>query len=170
MKKECERQLYFFIKSISGFSYDRDDLGVIVGYGVMEGLCNFNSKSKSFEERKFEEIKTIYSEFERITTSSGNSRENEYSVLYELQSGIDKKIKDMDKNSQKKIGSQLLGNIIDCLKRKEGNYEDLLRRRGLDLIDLIQKNGKIEGTRKKTMNLDYESVKYCFTRKKGDRR
>jgi len=168
MEKNEASQLYSLLIPLSKCHDDKDDLGAIIGYGTFEGLSNFKSKSKSSEERKFGEIKSVYNEFKKILE---NSREGKgYELLYEIQLNVEEKLKKIKKNPHKKLQSPVLERMMDYFKRKEGNYEDKLRRMGFVLMDTIQENGEIKGTDKKKMNIDYESIKYAFTRKKGDRR
>jgi len=169
MEKKDTDQLYLFINPLSKIYGNRDDLGTLIGHGIVEGLSNFSSKSNSKEERKFGEIKTIYGEFKRILNYSNNQKENEYSMLRELQLNVGKKMELINKGNQTKIKSLLFREIVFYLKRDK-NYGDLLRRSGLDLVEKVQKNGEIGGTNKKKMNIDSGFVEYCFTRKKGDRR
>ena len=151
-------QLYSQLKFISkAYREDRDGLGVFVGGIIISGLVNFKSKSKSKQERKFEEV------FREYNYQIDNEK------IYGLQSKVNERITNFEK-TKKNTRSELLERIIHSIKRKEGSYDDRLRRMGLDLFNRIMDKGEIDGTNKKKMNIDYENVEYCFTRKKGDRR
>ena len=161
-------QLYSQLKFISkAYREDRDGLGVFVGGIIISGLVNFKSKSKSKQERKFEEVKSIYRKFEEVFREYNYQIDNE--KIYGLQSKVNERITNFEK-TKKNTRSELLERIIHSIKRKEGSYDDRLRRMGLDLFNRIMDKGEIDGTNKKKMNIDYENVEYCFTRKKGDRR
>lgn len=157
-------QLYSLLDILSNHVDSRDELGTIIGYTVMDGLFNFKSKSGSFQERQFEEVKTIYRSFDSIISASQNK--SSYAALCNFKSSIDPLIERYISGKKITIGkSYLLSSLLndEILPRKK-NHVDILRRDGLRLYFNVNNRGSLIGAYNILTN-DYSSIKEAFNLK-----
>jgi hypothetical protein len=168
-------QLYNLVNKLSFHIDHTDYLGTIISYSIIGGLMNFstniNSKStkknkaaqETHEQFKFSEIKSVYAELESILGSAPDKDENV--ILSNLMSTLDPKINSLfEEEKLYAVQSILLKNILLNIDSQK-NYIDILRKRGIRLIDTV-KSKKSFDRPYDFLNEDYKSVITAFVPKK----
>jgi len=163
-QKKPERQLYTLITKLSTYVESRDDLGILVGYCVIGSLLDFKTKTGSQQERQFEEIKEIYKGLEKtIATCETNETSDGYIALCEIKNEKESILKKfLSQPLEPKDETPLLTKIISHLSLKK-NYADVLRRKGIGLINNLNSRGQINGT-KNILTKDYHIIEEIFSK------
>jgi len=151
---------------LTTFVDNRDDLGSLVGYTLLDSLYDFRTNSGSEEEIRLQETKAVY---EGITNTINEVVENlkrtggenaSYEVLCDKIKHVDTRLKhDLAKESTQQ--SRLLKKILGNLPQK--GYEDKVRRYGLRLVQTVEQRGEVTQTKEQTMIGDYIDIEACFT-------
>lgn len=172
-----ERQLYLLFKQLKQKISDVNDYASILGYAVFDALSSFHLSCSSEEERKFEEVKTVYARLENISRAINRDY---FTILYDLQERIEKILEknkpitiplyeEETEDSSPFEGSRVFHEILETLESRRGNPLDRLRRSGNDLDSLVEERGLVQGNRN-SLCQDYKDLYHSFIRGKGDRR
>lgn len=170
MAKKDARQLYNILSSIGNYVEDGNERGSIIGYGIMQALFSFQSTSGSVEERRFEEVKAIYSKLDSALIECRSN--NGYHVLSDILKEVSPRMDDLmlistngDLKELKERSTSTDASLLDIvslpLVSSSRLYQDRLRRNGSSLYDDITLRGMIPG-RKNSLIADYNSVKKYF--------
>jgi hypothetical protein len=160
VQKQQERQLYTLVPKLASHIEDKDELGAILAYSVVQSLINFQTMTGSEEERMFQEVKRIYAGLEQ--TIQECSQQSSFMKLCNFQSELNPLLKHLIINNLQETGdSQIFNLIASYLSNKKGNYEDMLRRNGLLIIDKIYSRGSLYGTRN-ILTQDYLVIRDGF--------
>ncbi|HDD70926.1 MAG TPA: hypothetical protein ENF94_02055 [Candidatus Woesearchaeota archaeon] len=157
-KTEKERQLYTLIEALDAQTDDKGELGSLISYVILTSLIDFETNTGSEEERRFEEIKAIYTGLEKAIERS--REEDSYSVLCELTTQKAKELKQILDKERKIENETLLKLIINSLTHQK-NYEDTLKRKGLRLRDNVYDTGILYG-RRNILRKNYEAIRDIF--------
>lgn len=182
-----EKQLYTFLRDLRLYIEDENQLGSIIGYSILDRILTFSTKTGSLEEKKFQQVKSLYQKLEGYYERCSKNKNSDigFEILCELQSSLtpflqysaleinlqeyeteqknslsNKKIR--TKNEEKPPLKYLLSSYL--ISRNTRNYEDILRRIGLNLRDQIVKRGPVSQTRN-IFNSDYDALENIFRKK-----
>ncbi|MBL7050906.1 hypothetical protein ISS04_01955 [Candidatus Woesearchaeota archaeon] len=157
-------QLYTLFDTLSHYIYNQDELGTIVGYSVLDGLFKFKSQSGSKQERKFQEIKSVYNSLDYVITSCKDS--TSYIALCKFQSNLDPIIQKYISGERTKLSeSYLLKKVLrEEIYPKRKNHVDILRRDGLKLYKGIIERGALMGNHN-ILTKDYNNIEEAFNLK-----
>lgn len=162
MKKKDGTQLCTLLSTLGASVESQDDLGMLVGYSVMSALINFESSSGSEEERRFEEVKSVYRVLEK--TISQCMTNDTFYALSELMEKVEPELPEIfeiptaDLSEEKLSGfeSTLLRTMIKNVSFR-GGYRDKLRRVGSRLFSETAASSPSKGTRN-ILTKDYERI------------
>jgi hypothetical protein len=144
---------------------DRDELGLLVGYAVLHGLASYQTQSKSAEEVRFGQVKAVYQGLRTVMDEVEKS--GGHALLCDLATKVDPLIRSDPKVlpppevPQEKKG-YLFFTARAYISHRRGSNEDILRRRGLALVDSVLKEGNIQGNPKRTMTNDFKQLASLF--------
>ena len=159
-----QRQLYHLLNNLSIRVENRDELGTLVGYCVIESLQGFSPTTGSKEELRFQEIKAVHAGLEQTIDQLAiyAQRIPDYSfalmcdkivatqpLFCSAQQG------DADDENRRELLKAILASLPDK------GYEDRLRRRGLELVESVRSRGSFRGAHD-ILTADYEDIDYCF--------
>jgi len=179
VEQEEQLQLYTVLNGLSTSVSDKDDLGMLVGYSIVNGLINFQTTAGSkiknqkkgrktfhpgiIEQIRFEEVKSTYSslqETRKCVISAGVS-----SYLSDIIAVVDPKIISLlATKNYAKVQSVLMKNILASLEYSPRNYKDSLRRNGLHLTEDVRQR-RFFARPYDFLTNDYESIQKCFVDK-----
>jgi hypothetical protein len=146
-------QLYNLFLKCNKYINDTDDKGIIVGYAVIDALLNTSSDLGSDEEKKFNEVKSVYKTLNSVLL---DLMKNETSyVLSDLQYRVEKKLQ-----SKIAIESEIMTEFIPTLTKKK-NPINYIKNTGLKLCENIDFKGQHHGT-KNILLSDYETIKNTY--------
>ena len=163
-----KRQLAFLLGKLSPQVPNMDDYGTVIGYCVFGALSLFSHNTSSEEERRFEEVKSVYSRIEQFLSDCSSSQ-NYLSAICNLQGETERRVDDLGRLLLDQNSSRLFLELVDTFRNRVGNPLDRLRRYGLELDRAVEQRGVISGNRN-SMIADYNDIQRCFIRAKGDRR
>lgn len=163
-------QLYHLLKELGLHVSDRDDLGQIIGYSILNSLLSFKTTSGARTEIEFEEIKAIYAGLEH--TISSCRTKNPYHVLCNLETKVRGKVEPLiaqEKPNETNASisppvTKLLHDIISSLTEGQRHYRDHIKRFGLSLKQTVADKGEITGW-KNVLIADYKTVRDIFVYK-----
>ena len=158
-----EKQLYSLLSKLSLYVENRDELGSIVGYLVVNSLIDFKTTSRDQQEIQFEEVKKVYSGIENVIESCKET--DSYNALCDMHIKVNpflNEIIELQEVEPDKTGSHLLKNISEQLVRRRGSYQDNLRRIGLGFIEEVMAKGAVR-RKVDALKKDYDIIKTYFT-------
>ena len=160
-RKKPEPQLYHLARSLSLVIEDERDLGEAIAYVVLDSLLDFSSVSGSSEERQFEQVKAVHQGLEAMVSLV--QQEGLYHPLSRLQQNVGSRFNEYSQNNSTAIGqSEIIQGAFDRLSgRFARNYEDRLRRDGLELYHLVLGRREVSG-RKNILMIDYSNIWEAF--------
>ncbi len=176
MKQQRPRipqQLYTLLDTLEPYVDNRDELGLLIGYSILNSLLDFRTTTGAEEEIRFEEVKAVYDGLEN--TIRQVEKEGSYPALCDYQMAVDPKMQSYvregvvmeqeraegsSESKERSVGAKprLLSTILSYLVDLKGNYPDKLRRRGLELFDDAQNRGPYK-RRGSSLRNDYELIK-----------
>ena len=156
-----EKQLFTLLRELYPHVENEREMGALIGYSVIGGLLYFHSDSGSEEERKFEQVKSVYSNLESAIEFSQEDRA--YNRLCELKGEIDPAFYHFLDDSKFELGeSRLINKIFNRFhNRFLRNYIDRLQRDGIALYHKSLNDGMVLG-RRNSLNHDYELIERIF--------
>jgi len=169
------QQLYIPLQTLSRLVGDEGDFGRMVGYNIINQISSYNFKSSSPEERAFTEIRLIRKGFINLALTV-STQEFYYPSLGLLQQETEPLLIQLNKITippEEEIfegpSSLLFYELVETLQSQTGNLLDKLKNRGLQLKRTVLERGMVQGN-KNSLLKDHRDVRYCFVRRRGDRR
>ncbi len=167
LREQQGTQLHGLLRKLSNLVENRDDLGSLIGYSVLDSLYSFSTNSGSEEEIKLQETKAIY---ENIDTAIDDVLERlqelgtenaSYDLLCDKMKAVDGRMRTEPGDATRPSRSRLLAIIRETLPEK--GYEDKIRRYGLKLLETVERRGRFIENKERTLLGDYEDIMTCFT-------
>ena len=158
-----EKQLYSLLNKLALYVENRDELGSIAGYLVVNSLIDFKTNSRDPQEIQFEEVKKIYSGIETVVETC--KKTESYHALCDLHIEVNpylNEIVEMQQVELDKTRSPLLKNIVEHLIGRRGSYQDNLRRIGLGFIEEVMAKGAVR-RKVDALKKDYDMIETYFT-------
>jgi len=163
MDERLDLQLFTLFQKLGLLLTNQNDYGTTIGYAIVASLADYTTTSGSEQERRFEQVKKIYEGLGAVVDRITNGEES-YSVFCDLRvkarqdTDTSTATKAQDNDSQ----SDLYEIIVEDLARHRGSYEDILRRHGLRLIEIVTERGVQKG-RRNIFEHDYKAIEEVFT-------
>jgi hypothetical protein len=151
---ENKEQLFYILNNLTRIEGDKNECGLLIGYGVIKALYSQELEEITPQERKLSEIRAIYSTLKDSTTQC--RIENTYFAIAELMQDlpkghIDDLLENIDPN--KKLLREIVSNT--------SLTSDRLRKIGLELLDEIISEGPYQRTIDALTN-NYTTIKDTF--------
>ena len=152
--RENKEQLFYILNNLTRIEDDKNECGLLIGYGVIKALYSQGLEDITPHERKLSEIRAIYSTLRDSTVKC--RAENTYSAIAELmqdlpEGHIDDLLNEIDPN--KKLLREIVSNT--------SLTSDRLRKLGLRLLDDIISEGPYQRSIDALTN-NYSTVKNTF--------
>jgi len=164
LRDKTGKQLYTLLKKLGTYAQNKDESGTLVGYIIIGSFINFKTRSGSEEEKRFEEIKAVYSYLEDVIEYCKSK--DCYSTLCDVTVKVNASRKSIILNKQyEETDSNLLNEVIESSILARSDYTDVLRRRGLRLLDEVSSRGELFGN-KNILKKDYEIIRDYFIENK----
>ena len=159
-KQKNNSQLYNLFNDLSYWINDIDELGILVGFTIVDGLMSFKKKASSYEEQKFEEIKRVYSHLNNALEKC--KVDGSYSALCDYKLSVENSLDDIIHVDEEKFDSNLMLAVAQQPFFRRKSYPDKLRRIGLKLRQTVRERGPMQKPYS-WLNKDYGDVLECFT-------
>ncbi len=164
--QRVDKYLYALFRQLNSEVAGEDDQAFLIGYAIVHSLISFSSSSGSVEERKFEEVKRIYAGLEHVVEQCARPTIDSvvgYATLSELKARADPALQRYFSNPvTTSIGeSRLLKGLMDDLSKRPLTYEDRIRRKGLNLMEGVRSQGRMDG-RRNILLTDYRLLESYF--------
>jgi hypothetical protein len=168
-------QLYFLLGELGEKVNNQDDLGILVGYSVINSLSSFNSRADC-ETRRLEEARKVCEGLDGVIVQFLNSDCDFDSVFYnlkervnpvvdyslsELKRGIVDESEDVVKNR-----SEIFRGFLRLQNGSEGNYGDCLRRSGINLQRNVKERGYLKGDKRVCQRSDFNDLYLSFAERR----
>ncbi|MBL7051698.1 MAG: hypothetical protein ISS01_01260 [Nanoarchaeota archaeon] len=152
--EENRDQLFYILNNLTRIEGDKNECGLLIGYGIIKALYSQELLESSPYERRLSEIRAIYSTLKKSTVKC--RRESTYSAIAELMQNfpighIDDLLEEIDPNKR------LLREIVS----NKNLTSDRLRKVGLKLLDDVISEGPYQRTIDALTN-NHTTVRYTF--------
>ena len=158
-KAKQENSLFSLIKRLDDIVINRHDLGLLIGYSIINRLLDFDTNTGSDEQLRFEEIKAVRNEIERVTSAC--IEKGSVSTLLDIRPRVESEIEKLIESGEYAGKSGILKGIIPVLSASRKSYEDRIRRNGLRLQTEIYDRGVPKRLRE-SLESDYAAIDVAF--------
>ncbi|MEK6964395.1 MAG: hypothetical protein AABX70_08305 [Nanoarchaeota archaeon] len=176
MKKDRKEQegLYELVTTLSKAIPNESEASIVIGLGVLSGLIDFSSTSKSTETLAFEQVKAVYRKLGEVIKLVSETEEGKFNIAYSTLNGVVET--SLGPSSEKRAReTSLEGQKIKCLRESvllypkiswtiedhRRSYLDLLKRRGGALMRDVSERGSPHQKRS-MLFADYRSIENNF--------
>jgi hypothetical protein len=171
-KQQQSSQLYSLFRELGQHIDSNDDLGLVVGYCVLDGTLNFTNSnvpasSGSVEQLRFDQIRSVYDSLERSIEQCKDLGDQDvaFKVICDLQDPVQEKLDKYDpgiSSVEEELERIVLGpQIYAVVIMRKGDYKDRTRRFGLQLLESVNRRCKINGKRHAMLE-DFERIREYF--------
>lgn len=162
-------QLFEILRTIEIQVEDRDYRGLLVAYAVLDSLVKFTTPSGCDDEKKFGQVKAVYSGLQRVLDC--DDEQGRYGVLCDFRKAVEPLVR-KESGAQPTVASPrnvyLSASALSYIERSRGDHDDIMRRLGIGLVQAVKREGRIEGNARRVLLGDFDRLAGLFRHDSGE--